>query len=91
MPKFVVKTNNEWTGRKIKEVIYSETELLKKMIQRIQSKLKYFENKFGKFERDSLYGRIDDMELIEWEGEIETEKKLKEKLKSFEEITFEYK
>jgi hypothetical protein len=30
------------------------------------------------------------MEILEWEGEIETEKKLQATLKTFEEIVFEY-
>jgi len=35
-----------------------------------------FENRYGKFNRNALYGRIDDMILLEWEGELETLKKL---------------
>lgn len=90
MTEFIVKTNNEWAGHKIKDVIYSEAELLKKAIQKNENKLKYFEKKYGHFDKDILYGKIDDMELIEWEGEIETLERLNEKLISIEEITFEY-
>lgn len=38
----------------------------------------------------SLYGKIDDMELIEWEGELETLQRIQKRLKSLEEIVFEY-
>ncbi|MEW6378215.1 MAG: hypothetical protein AB1611_01275 [bacterium] len=47
-------------------------------------------NQIRPLDRDSLYGKVDDMELLEWEGELETLKRLKEKWKSLEEITFEY-
>ncbi|MBI5748698.1 MAG: hypothetical protein HZA00_06180, partial [Nitrospinae bacterium] len=50
-----------------------------------------FESKYGKLDRESLYGKIDDLELIEWEGEMETLERLLKKLNSLEEITFEYK
>lgn len=91
MTKLIIETNDEWTKRKIKDAIHIETELLRKVIQRIQSKLKNFEGNYGKLDRESLYGKVDDMVLLEWEGEIETVERLKEKLKYFEEITFEYK
>lgn len=91
MTKLVVETNNDWTKKKIVGAIHTETDLLRKALQRIQSKLQDFENKYGKFDRDSFYGKVDDMELIEWEGELETLKRLKDKLKSLEEIVFEYK
>lgn len=91
MTRLVVETNDNWTKKKIEDAIHTETDLLRKAVQRTQSKLQEFENKYGKFGRDSLYGKVDDMELLEWEGEIETLRRLREKLKSLEEITFEYK
>lgn len=91
MTRLVVETNNDWTKKKIEGAIHTEIELLKKAVQKTQWKLQDFESRHGKFDRDSLYGKIDDMELIEWEGELETLKRLQEKLKSLEEITFEYK
>lgn len=89
--KLTVETDNDWTKKKIKDAIYTEKELFKKAVQRSQNKLQTFEKKHGKLDRDSLYGKVDDMELIEWEGELETLEKMREKLKSLEEITFEYK
>ncbi len=91
MTRLTVETDNDWIKRKIESAIHTEIELLKKAVQRTQEKLRDFENKHGKFDRDSLYGKVDDMDLIEWEGERETLKRLQEKLKSLEEITFEYK
>ena len=91
MTRLVVETKSDWTKKKIEDAIHTETDLLREAVQRIQSKLQDFENKYGKFDRDSLYGKVDDMELIEWEGELETLKRLQANLKSLEEITFEYK
>jgi len=91
MTKLVVETDDNWTKKKIKGAIHTEAGLLRKAVQRIQSKLRDFENKHGKFDRNFLYGKVDDMELLEWEGDLETLERLKLKLKSLEEITFEYK
>jgi hypothetical protein len=91
MTRLVVETNSDWTKKKIEGAIHTEIDLLRKAVQRTQAKLQDFENKYGKFDRDSLYGKVDDMELVEWEGEIETLKRLQAHLKSLEEITFEYK
>ena len=61
----------------------------KKAVFRIQNKLKDFETRHGKLDREALYGKIDDMALLEWEGELETLEKLKKRLLSLDEITFE--
>lgn len=91
MTRLVVETDDDWTKKKIKGAIFTEIEILKKAIQKTETKLGDFESRHGKFDRDSLYGRVDDMELVEWEGELETLERLKSKLKSLEDITFEYK
>ena len=91
MTKLTVKTDNEWTKKKIKSTLNIETELLKKAVNRCKEKLDQFEKKYGKLNRNSLYGKIDEMELIEWEGEKETLVKLQKKLSSLKEISFEYK
>ena len=87
MTKLTLETDSDWTKKKVKAAIHTETDLLRKAVQRTQAKLQNFVNKYG----EALYGRLDDMELIEWEGELETLKRLQEKLTSLEEITFEYK
>ena len=90
MTKLIVETDNEWTKKKITDAIQTETEILKKVIYNIQEKLKAFETRYGTLDRSSMYGKVDDMELVEWEGELETLERLKHKLKSLEEITIEY-
>ncbi len=91
MTKLTVETDNNWTKKKIESAIHTEVNLLRKAVRRTQAKLQEFENRYGKFDRDSLYGKVGDMELLEWEGELETLKRLQEKLKSLAEIRFEYK
>ncbi|NIP27404.1 MAG: hypothetical protein GWO38_27230 [Phycisphaerae bacterium] len=91
MTKVTIQTRNDWAKRKIASAINTEAELLQKAIARIRDKLQDFEARYGKLDREALYGKIDDMELLEWEGEIEVLERLRERLKSLEEITFEYK
>jgi hypothetical protein len=90
MTRLILETDNERTKRKIKDAIQIEAEILKKAIARIQDTLKVFETKYGKLDRKVLYGKVDDMELLEWEGELETLEKLRKRLLSLEEIAFEY-
>ena len=81
-----------WVSEKIRKLIAIEISLLRKAIEKIKLKIKYFENRYGEIDnRELLYGKIDDMELIEWEGEAETLQRLEQKLKPLEEIVFEYK
>ena len=91
MTKLVLETDEIWIRKKIEALMRSETEVMKRAIHNIQRKLQNFESRYGKFDRDSLYGQADDMDIMEWEGEIEIMEKLQRKLKSFEEIVFEYK
>ncbi len=90
MTRLIIETDDKWTREKIRFAIDTEIYLLKKAIDKVQEKIQGFESKYGKLDREALYGRIDDMELIEWEGEIETLQRIQKKLKSLEEIVFEY-
>ncbi len=80
MTKLIVESDNDWTKNKIKDAIDTEAEILRSAIKRVQNKLKVFENQYGEFNRDSLYGKVDDLELLEWEGELETNEKLFKKI-----------
>jgi len=91
MTKLIVDTDDPWTPKKLTSLLFLESELLKRNIGMVLKKIQGFENKYGSSDRGPLYGRVDDMELIEWEGEIETLQRLKKKLKSLEEISIEYK
>jgi len=90
MTRLIIETDDKWTREKIRFAIDTEIYLLKKSLDKVQEKIKGFENKYGEFDRENLYGKIDDMELIEWEGETETLQRIQRRLKSLEEIVFEY-
>jgi hypothetical protein len=90
MTRLIIETDDKWTREKIKLAIDTEIYLLKKTIDKIQEKIKTFESKYGELNRENIYGKIDDMELIEWEGELETLQRIQKRLNSLEEIVFEY-
>lgn len=79
MTKVIAQNSDLWTLRKIQALVGMEADLLKKQISGIQDKIINFENRCGKLDREAMYGQIDDMELIEWEGEIETLERLRSK------------
>jgi len=90
MTKIIIQSKDDWAKNKITSAITAEREILKRVIDRSQDKIQAFESRHGKLDRKALYGKVDDMELLEWEGELEILQRLKGKLKSLEEITFEY-
>jgi predicted nucleic acid-binding Zn-ribbon protein len=90
MTKIIMQNSELWTFKKIQSLVGLETELLKKQVRNIQNRIAAFEHRYGKADRDSLYGQVDDMELIEWEGEIETMNRMQKKLTSLEQIAYEY-
>ncbi len=83
MIKIIAQTNEIRTLRKIQSLLFLETEFLKKQIRSTQDKIENYKHRYGKSDMDSLYGQVDDMEILEWEGEIETLKRLKKKLTSY--------
>jgi len=90
MIRVIGKANEVWTLKKIESLLYLETEFIEKQIRNTRNKIGGFERRYGKTGQRSLYGFVDDMELLEWEGEIETIKRLEKKLTSLKEISFEY-
>ena len=90
MTRVIAQDNDLWTLRKIQALVGLETDLLKKQISGIRDKITGFEDRYGKFDREAMYGQIDDMELIEWEGEMETLERMRSKLARLEEVGFEY-
>ena len=80
MTKVISQHSDLWTLRKIQSLVGMESILLKKQIEAVESKIHCFEERHGKLDRETMYGQIDDMELIEWEGELETLERLRKKL-----------
>ena len=90
MTRVIIETDNAWTIGKISNAINAEILLLQRSLARTQGKINRVEVKYGRVaDRSALYGNVDDMDLIEWEGEVETLKKLQEKLRSLEDIRIE--
>ena len=90
MTKLIIETDDAWTREKIKFAIDTEIHLLKKTVDKINRKILGFEHAYGQLDRDKLYGKVDDMILVEWEGETETLRRVQGRLRSLEEISFEY-
>lgn len=90
MTKLIIESDDIWTREKIKFAIDVEIHLLKKAADKIKDKLNGFEKSYGPLDRDKLYGNVDDMILVEWEGEIESLRRVEQKLKSLQEINIEY-
>lgn len=90
MTKVISQNSDLWTLKKIQSLVGIETILLKKQIETVQSKIHFFEERHGKFIGDGLHGQVDDMELVEWEGEMATLERLQKKLSRLEDVNFEY-
>jgi hypothetical protein len=90
MTKLIIETDDAWAREKIKFAIDTEIHLLRKTVEKIDRKIKDFEAKYGSLDRKNLYGTVDDMILVEWEGEAESLRRVQSRLKSLEEISFEY-
>lgn len=90
MTKVISQHNDLWTLRKIQSLVGMEAILLKKQIEAIESKIHFFEKRYGKFIGEGMHGQVDDMELVEWEGEMATLERLQKKLARLENVNFEY-
>ncbi len=55
----------------------------------VEAKLAAFEAKFGTRDRKGLFGKVDDMTLVEWEGEQETLARLRPRLQRLQEFQVE--
>ncbi len=90
MTRVIVQSDDEWVRTKIQEIIKEEIRFLRHVIERTQRKLQQFEQKYGPLRREQLYGKVDDMELVEWEGELESVEHLQEHIHALEDMTIEY-
>ncbi len=80
MTKLIVETDNNWTKKKITDAIHTEKELLKKVLQRIESKIGDLRKNMESLKERNFMVKVDDMELVQWKREIETAARLKEHL-----------
>lgn len=90
MTKVISQHSDLWTLRKIQSLVGMESIFLKKQIEVVEKKIHFFEERHGKFIVEGLHGQVDDMEIVEWEGEIATLERLRKKLARLENVNFEY-
>jgi len=90
MTRVVIETSEPSVAERISAMMQNELYLLRKTARNVKAKITNFEKKYGRSETIGLlYGKVDDMDLIEWEGELETLARLEKKLSAFEGIRVE--
>jgi hypothetical protein len=90
MTRVIIETNDQSIAERIGVMMQNEAYLLRKTVLGVKANIRNFEEKYGLSENISLlYGKVDDMELIEWEGELETLARLEKRLAAFEGIHVE--
>lgn len=73
----------------LQQAIEREKRALDLSIALVSARVGAFEKRYGNLDRDALYGRVDDLELVEWEGERETLARLRTRRERLEGIRLE--
>ena len=73
----------------LQQAIERERRVFDFSIAQVSAKLEAFQKKYGAMDSNSLYGKVDDLELVEWEGEKETLARLRARLERLEGIRVE--
>ena len=90
MTRVIIETGDQAIAERIGVMMQNEVYLLRKTAQNVRAKIRDFEEKYGLSKTMGLlYGKVDDMKLIEWEGELETLARLEKKLAAFEDVRVE--
>jgi hypothetical protein len=89
MAKTIITLKDDLSLAVIQHAIDREERLLTLAINQVEEKLAAFEARFGTRDRQSLFGTVDDMDLIEWEGEEDTLARLRQRLQRLKEIQVE--
>lgn len=81
-------TDSEAAARLIRSGLLKEAAFLRLGIEKTTGRIANFEGKYGCSLRElgSSTTRIDDIDLVEWEGEIEVLVRLEKKLKQIDEL-----
>lgn len=89
MSKAIITLKDDLSVAVVQQALERETRLLALAIAQAEAKVAAFEARFGTSDRRGLYGTVDDMELIEWEGEEETLLHLRQRLQRLKELQVE--
>lgn len=89
MESLTIQTkDSEAAIRLIRSGLLKEAAFLRLGIEKTTGRIAHFEEKYGCSlqESGSSIARIDDIDLVEWEGEIEVLLRLEKKLKQIDEL-----
>ncbi len=89
MAKEVITLKDSFSQNVLQHAINREMRVLHLSVTQVQGKLASWEGKYHADDPKSLFGKVDDMELIEWIGEQETLSRLRSRLQCLEEIQVE--
>jgi hypothetical protein len=89
MSKAIITLKDDISVAVVQEAIEREKRLLALAISQAETKVAGFESRFGTRDRQGLFGKADDMVLIEWEGEQETLARLRLRLERLKELQVE--
>ena len=89
MSKEVIVLKDPLSLEVLQQAIEREKRLIELAIAHIEAKLAAFKARFASDDRRSLYGKVDDMTLVEWEGEAETLARLRPRLQRLVEFQVE--
>ncbi len=82
----VITLKDSFSQNVLQHAINREMRVLHLSVTQVQAKLASWEGKYHVDDPKSLFGKVDDMELIEWIGEQETLSRLRSRLQCLEEI-----
>lgn len=89
MPQEVITVTDPLALTVLQQAVEREKRLLRLSIAQTESKIAVFEAQFGARGRTDLFGKVDEMILIEWEGEEDTLGRLRPRLQRLEELRIE--
>lgn len=89
MAETIITLKDDLSLAVVQQAIEREKRLLTLAINQGEEKLAAFEARFGTSDRQRLFGTVDDMDLIEWEGEEDTLTRLRQRLQRLKEIQVE--
>ena len=89
MAKEIISLKDSLSQTVVQHALEREKTALRLSIAQIEAKTAAWEAKYGSQDRKQLFGKVDDLELVEWEGERETLARLRARLQRLEEIQVE--
>ncbi len=86
--KLILYTGEEELRHIVEDALDREKRITEMALARTEERLRSFEERFGDLEKARLSG-VDELEIVEWEGELLIYQWLQEKLTKLESLQFE--